>query len=130
MSKVGTALTKEICIICCKEQDGAIVINQVLTERHAKAVEKMHGKVVGFAEEPCDKCKEDMEKAFLFVGFDEEQSDMENMPLGMHRTGHIVGVKKDIPLVQEWVKQQVPNAIKEGYLFTPHVVMKELNLIQ
>ena len=129
-NKLGTALVRELCIICYKAQDGPIIMNTTLTEKNAKDIEDMHGKIVGFAEEPCESCQEDIDKAFMIIGYDEDQSDMENLPIGFHRTGHIIGVKKDIPLVTEWVAKQVPHAIEKGYLFLPHVIMKDMNLIQ
>ena len=129
-SKLGTALVRELCIICCKAQDGPIIMNKVLTEKNAKDIEDMHGKVIGFAEEPCKECQEDIDKAFMIIGYDEEKSNMQNLPIGFHRTGHIIGVKKDIPLVTEWVANQVPHAIEEGYLFLPYQVLKKMNLIQ
>lgn len=130
MSEVGTALAKEICIICIKEQDGPILINTILTEQEAKKVEKMHNQVIGFADKPCESCQKMMEQAFIFIGFDEEKSDMENLPYGFYRSGHIVGTKKDIPLVQEWVKDNIPNAIEQGFCFLPHIVMKNIGLIE
>jgi len=129
-NKLGVALVKELCIICCKVQNGPIIMNKVLIEENAKKIESMNGKVIGFAKEPCKECQKNMDKAFMFIGFDESKSDMKNLPLGFHRTGHIIGVQKNIPLVTEWVAKQVPNAIKEGYLFLPHVIIKEMNLIQ
>lgn len=129
-SVVGTALAKELCIVCTKEIDGPILINTRLSAEEAKKIEKLHGQIIGFAEEPCQECKENINKAFMFIGFDEEKSDMENLPEGFYRTGQIVGTKKDIPLVQEWVKENVPNAIEKGYMFMPYQVMIHFGLIK
>ena len=123
------ALVKELCLLCTKEMDGPIVMNNILTEHHAKKVKDMNHKVIGFAEEPCSECKDNIGEAFMFIGFDESQSDMDNLPEGFYRTGHIVGTKKDIPLVQEWVKSNVPGALEKGYVFLPHVLMDQLGLI-
>jgi hypothetical protein len=90
----------------------------------------MHGKVIGFSDKPCEECQENLEKAFLFIGFDEQQSDLDNLPEGLYRTGQIVGTKKDIPLVQEFVKNNQPQAIEKGYIFMPDVIMLELGLIE
>ena len=128
--KLETALVKEICIVCLKEQDGPTLMNTILTESEAKKVKELHQKVIGFTDKPCNKCQEEMKDAFMFIGFDEEKSDMDNLPQGFFRTGHGVGVKKDIPLVQEWVKDNIPNAIEKGFCFIPHVVMKNLGLIK
>ena len=126
---IGTALAKELCVICCTEMDGPILINTKLSKSQADKVNKMHGQVIGFADKPCDKCQENMSKAFLFIGFDEEQSDMDNLPGGFYRTGHIIGVKKESLVVTEFVKENNPNAIKKGFMFTPYSIMKQLGLI-
>lgn len=129
-NNLEVSLTKEICIICCKEMDGPIIMNQILTEVEAAKVKKLHKQVIGFSEKPCKECQKNMEKAFMFIGFDEEKSDMDKIPEGFYRTGHIIGVKKGIPLVQEWVKEQASGAIEKGYLFTPYNVMKKIGLIK
>lgn len=126
---IAAALPKELCIICCKKQSGPIIINTRLTEHEAKQVKELHNKVIGFAPKPCDSCKSDLNKSFLFIGYDEEKSDLDNLPEGFYRTGHIVGVKKDIPLVQEWVKENSPSSIQKGYVFIPYKIMQRLNLI-
>jgi hypothetical protein len=123
------SLCKEICLICGKEIDGPIVMNSILTQKHAQQVKELHGKVVGFAEKPCEECQSNLEQAFLFIGFDEEKSNLENLPQGFYRTGHIVGVKKEIPLVQEFVKQHQPKALEKGYIFMPHIIMEKFGLI-
>ena len=129
-NNLEVALTKDLCLICTKEVDGSILINKRLTKPVANRVKELHGKVTGFAHEHCDSCKEDLEKAFMFIGYDEEKSDLDNLPQGFYRTGHIVGVKKDIPLVQEWVKEVNEASLKSGFIFIPLKVMKELGLIQ
>ena len=128
--KLGVALTKEKCVICCKDVDGAIVMNTRLTKGEAKKVEEMHGKVIGWKEGPCDECKEMMEKAFLFIGIDEDKTDFDNLPNGLYRTGHLVGVKKDIPLVQEFVKEHAPDAFGKGFIFIDEKDMREFGLLQ
>lgn len=128
-NNLEVALTKEICFICGNEVDGPIVMNKILTKEHADQAKKCHNKVIGFTEEPCNECKKNMEKAFMIIGFDEDKSDLTNLPEGFYRTGAIIGVKKDIPLVQEFIKEQQPQAIEKGYIFMPELVMAQLNLI-
>ena len=54
--ELGVALVKELCPICCKEIDGPIIMNRVLTKEYANNVENMHGKVIGFADHCCEEC--------------------------------------------------------------------------
>lgn len=128
-SNFEVALTKELCLICGKEMDGALIMNSILTEKHANEVKKLHNKVVGYSDKYCDECTANMKKAFMIIGYDEDKSDLDNLPGGFYRSGHIVGVKKDIPLVREFIEESTPGAISKGYCFMPWQVMQQLNLI-
>lgn len=96
MSKnlLGTALVKRLCPVCLKEKDSEILLNKVLTEKNAKEVEKLHGKVVGFFDDGCDECKEKLppEKGTWFIVVDAEKTDDRSNP---YRTGSIFGVSKE-----------------------------------
>lgn len=129
-NNLEVALTKEVCIICGKEMNGAIVMNTILTKHKADKVKELHNKVVGFAKEPCDSCKADMEKAFMLIGFNKEKSDLSNLPEGFYRTGHVIGVKKTSDLVQHFIKPDYPEAIDSGYIFMPDTALKKLGLIE
>lgn len=126
---VGVALVKEVCIVCTKEMDGPIIMNTILTKKHAEEIESMHGKVVGFAEKPCHKCMEMIENAFVLIGIDERKSDLNNLPEGFYRTGQIIGIKKDSNLAKDFQKQ-VPSSINTGYIFVDESILKNLGLIQ
>ena len=91
---LGTALVKRLCPVCLKEQDSEILMNKVLTEKNAKNVEKLHGKVVGFLHDGCDECKEKLppEKGTWFIVVDAEKTTDRNNP---YRTGNIFGVSKE-----------------------------------
>ena len=83
------ALTKRLCPVCCKEQDGEIIRNFNLTEKDAKQVKEMHNQVVGYGE-LCDDCKETIKDGIYLIGvLDEEQSNNPN------RSGHIVGITNE-----------------------------------
>ena len=87
-----TALMKEACPICGKLQDGPIIMNSTLTKKHADNVKKLHGKVYGLMDHPCDECKKNMKLGFLLVGVDESlTTDMSNP----YRTGNIWVIRKD-----------------------------------
>lgn len=128
-NNLEVALAKELCIICTKEMDGPIIMNTILNSSQAKKVKDLHSKVIGFAPEPCPECQENLKKAFFFIGFNEKKSDMKNLPEGFYRTGHLIGVKKDIPLVIEGMKEHCPSSLEKGYVFMPYEIMKELGLI-
>lgn len=91
---LGTALVKRLCPVCLKEQDSEILLNKVLTEKNAKEVEKLHGKVIGFLDDGCDECKEKLppEKGTWFIVVDVEKTDDRNNP---YRTGSIFGLSKE-----------------------------------
>lgn len=127
---IGVALTKELCLICAEANDAEIIMNTELTPFMADKVKELHGKVTKWAEKPCKTCQENLDKSFLFIGFDESKSDLNNLPEGFYRTGHIVGVKKNIPLVQEFVKEHEPNALKKGFIFIPLEAMKKFGLVK
>lgn len=125
------SLTKELCPICLKEQDGAIVMNTILNEREAENVKKLHKKVVGIAKKPCEECQKIMEQAFLFIGFDETKTNEKIKHEGeIYRTGHTVGVAKNAEFLDEFLKDIVPEHRKKGYLFVPYRIMEQIGLLQ
>ena len=93
-NKLGVALTKEVCPVCCQEFDGSIVMNTRLTEPEAKKVEEMHGKVLGFMEHPCTECREKMPEGtgtWLIVVDGDKTEDQRNL----YRTGELFGLKRE-----------------------------------
>ena len=83
--KLGVALAKEACPLCGASIDGPIFINTKLTVGAANQVKALHGKVIGIAKEPCEKCKEAMTKGFLLVGAVQAKTDNWNNP---YRSGN------------------------------------------
>jgi hypothetical protein len=86
VNKLEIALVKEACPLCGASIDGPIVMNSVLTEKHAASVKEMHGKVVRIAKEPCAQCKDHMKQGFLLIGADEKLTKDKSNP---HRSGNI-----------------------------------------
>ena len=81
-----------ICPVCAKQMP-VVLINQKLTTKAAAEMDKVSGQNIGFAEEPCDKCKEYMDQGDIIIGVDIEQTtDMRNP----YRSGHFVVIKKGI----------------------------------
>ena len=91
---LGTALVKRLCPVCLKEQDSEILMNTVLTEKNAKDVEKLHGKVIGFMDDACDECQEKLppEKGTWFIVVDSEKTTDRENP---YRIGSILGISKE-----------------------------------
>jgi len=86
---LGVALTKELCPVCLKEQDGAILLNQILTKSKADEVKELHGKVIGIAKTICAECKDKIQGGIYLIAIDEDKSiDMSNP----YRTGKYIGI--------------------------------------
>jgi len=91
---LGIALTKEACPLCGKAVDGPIIINRRLSSYHAKQVEEMHGKVVGFMKEPCTECQDLMKQGFLLIGYVEAKSG-DCSPENIYRSGNQWVIRKE-----------------------------------
>lgn len=85
-NRLGVALVKRACKLCGNAYNAEIILNKLLSVDKAQKVEEMHGKVVGYMDEPCEKCKEYMEIGFLLIEVDEEKSIDHSNP---YRTGRI-----------------------------------------
>jgi hypothetical protein len=90
--QLGIALVKEACRLCGGEVNDAIIMNRKLSKKNAKKVEELHGKVIGYAKEPCKDCKEAMTKGLLMIGVIEEKTEDEDNPW---RSGHQWVIKKE-----------------------------------
>lgn len=90
---LGVALTKELCMVCTKEMDGAIVLNTRLTEGAAKKVESMHGQVVGWSKTLCPDCLDMKSKGFILIGAVEKKTEDVTNP---YRSGNIWVVKQEV----------------------------------
>ena len=91
--KLGVALTKELCPICCKEMGGPIIMNKRLSKPQKEKVESMNNKVIGFADHCCDECAKYKDEAVFFVSIDESRSSKNSLE-ELYRTGKISGIKK------------------------------------
>jgi len=90
-NNLGVAAVTYHCPICLKEVDSAILMNGKLTANKKREVEEQHGKKY-LAEEPCDECKGNLEKAYMFIIANREKSIDGELP---HRTGRVIGIKKE-----------------------------------
>lgn len=120
----SVALVKELCPICCKEIEGPIVMNTILSEKRAKEVEDMNGKVIGFAKKPCEECQKYIDQGtFFIIGVDAEQTDDWKNPF---RSGHIVGIKKE----SEFYKSLDEKFKKKDAVFMDYREMEKLGMIK
>ena len=99
--ELGVALVKELCPICCKEMDGPIIMNTVLTEKNAKKVKDLHNKVVGFANHCCEECSKYKDEAVFFVGIDASKSSNDSLE-NLYRTGKISGIRKEADIIKSF----------------------------
>lgn len=86
------ALVKEACQLCGATHDGPIVMNNRLTEHHAKKVKEMHGKCIGYSDKPCEDCQEIMDQSILLIGVVEAKTESMDNP---YRSGNKWGVSED-----------------------------------
>lgn len=91
-TNLEVALCKEVCPICCKEQNGPIIMNTRLTQSDAQKVKKLHGQTIGYTEQPCDECKKMMKKGFVLIGVIEEKTEDRKNP---YRSGNLWVIKQD-----------------------------------
>ena len=95
---VEVALVKELCPVCCKEIDGPIIMNKMLTEEAAKEVKELEGKVIGFSDHCCEECAKHKDEVVYFIGIDAEKSSSNKLE-ELYRTGQIVGIKKEADII-------------------------------
>lgn len=124
---LGVALVKELCPICCKEMDGPIIMNSVLTKKNAKEVEDMHGKVIGFADHCCEECAKYKDDVVFFVGIDESKSSKDSLK-ELYRTGQIVGIKKDAEIVNNFKDYIVTLKDNTKVIFIDEKAGKEIKI--
>lgn len=94
-NNLTTVLAKEACPLCGQQVDGPILLDKVLRKTPNKELEELHGKCIGFMDEPCNDCKSNMEKGFLIVGIVDSKSASEN-PEDIYRSGNIWVIKEEV----------------------------------
>jgi RNA polymerase subunit RPABC4/transcription elongation factor Spt4 len=128
-SNFEVSLAKETCPVCAKEFDGPIVMNNLLTSEMAKKVKEIHGRSIGFKEEPCDECKGHMEKGIVIIGIDPERSEDMRNPW---RTGAFVVVKDEFfERQKEFIDNElIDSVIQKRVTFMDHNSMVEFGMIK
>jgi hypothetical protein len=108
--RLGVALLKECCPLCGLPQDGPIILNKHLTPSKAAKVKKLHGKVIGFSDDPCIHCKELMSKGFLLIGVVDKKSG-NHSPEEIYRSGN------QWVITQEAAERMFPGKTSKGVAF-------------
>ena len=98
-NNLEVSLVKELCPVCCKEMDGPIIMNRILTEEYAKNVKDLHNKVIGFADHCCEECSKYKDEAVFFVSIDASKSSKNSLE-ELYRTGKISGIKKEADIIK------------------------------
>lgn len=128
-NNLGIALVKELCPICCKEIDGPIIMNRVLTENYAKSVKNMDRKVIGFADHCCEECAKYKDEAVFFIGVDGSKCSSHRLK-DLYRTGQIVVIKKESNIMDYFDDFLI--TLKDGVkvVFLDEKVGKELEIFK
>lgn len=128
-NNLEVSLVKELCPVCCKEMDGPIVLNSILTENEAKKVKDLHNKVIGFADHCCKECAKYRDKVVFFVSIDESKSSKNSLE-NLYRTGKISGIKKDSDFIVQFKEYIV--TIEDGtqIVFIDENAGKELGIFK
>ena len=124
--KIGTALVHEVCPICGKPMNESIVINQKLTTKEAKKVEKLNGKAIGISKDACDECLKFKDTAIFCIAIDEEKSDKNNF----YRTGRISGITKNFKLFTEYPESIITTENGVSYCFMSEEFGKHIGIFK
>ena len=110
------ALAKQLCPICCSEHE-VILMNNKLTQKAANEVKEANGKVIGFLEEPCNKCQKYLKDGYIaMVGIDPEKSTLSDDETtvnfaGMYRTGQLGWIKRDVAKEMFFIVDDTPMVV-------------------
>ena len=110
-NNLEVSLVKELCPVCCKEMDGPIIMNSILTEKYAKNVKDLHNKVIGFADHCCEECSKYKDRVVFFVSIDASKSSKDSLE-NLYRTDKISGIKKEADIIESFKDYVI--TIKDG----------------
>ena len=117
---VEVALTK--CFICGNDSD--IVMNSILTKKHADSIKEMHGKVI--TKEPCSKCEKYMDEGIILISADESKTDDIDNP---YRTGGFFVVKEEA-VKGFMIEPMLSDVLKKRICFIEHQIAEDLGLFK
>ncbi len=123
MKNFEVSLVKYVCPICGNVAEEQIVMNSLLTEKSAKEVKELHGKIIGVSDHACKDCAKYKDEALFIISIDEEKSEK-----GPWRTGQVVGIKKDCPLALHIKHKTVTTEDGVMYCFMDEELGRDLNV--
>ena len=128
-NNLEVSLVKELCPVCCKEMDGPIIMNSILTEENAKNVKDLHNKVIGFADHCCEECSKYKDEVVFFVSIDASKSSKDSLE-NLYRTGKIIGIKKEADIIESFKDYII--TIKDGtqIVFIDEEIGKNLGIFK
>lgn len=72
-------LVHELCPICCSKLNEQIIMPTHLSKMTAEEIKNMDGKAIGFSDEPCKNCQENINKGYIaLIGIDETKTKINN----------------------------------------------------
>lgn len=124
-NKFGCAIVHELCPICGKPMNEQIIMNTRPSIKGAKEIEELNNKAVGFSKDACKECSKYKDEAIFIIAINEKLSDNKDL----HRTGQIVGIKKDADIVSNFkVILSTDNGVK--FIFMEEEVGKKIGIFK
>lgn len=121
--KKSVAMVKRACPVCGKVYDGEILISK----NTAQDLSEIDKQVVGFLDEPCDKCKEYMQLGVIFVGVDVEKTDDMKNP---YRSGDFSVIKESSKVFEVINESQRSRILKSRVCFIDSRIGYQLGVFQ
>jgi len=111
-NNLEVALVKRACPVCGDLFDGELVLNSILTKKNAGEVKDLHGKTIGYLEEPCESCQKYMKQGIIVIGIIEDKTDDKTNPF---RSGHFSVVKEGV-LEKVFGKENIDSSYRVVFL--------------
>lgn len=100
MKNFEVSLVKYLCPICGKDAEEGIIMNSLLTEKHAKEVKDLNGKAIGFANHCCKECAKYKDKGIYFIAIDDSKGG-KNLS-DFYRTGQLVCIANSSNIIEHF----------------------------
>ena len=110
------AVAIPLCYFCGREKN-ELIMNTILTPKHAKNVKDANRKVVDY--EPCDECKKVMEQGVMPIQCKDGNQD--------YRTGRICALK-DEAVSRIFPPEYAEQALKMRAMFIDETAWKQIGL--